>query len=94
MLSRAEFYPQDVPVFALISLYDVFLLGASLEGLVTLASEEVRQDEECDNVRDMITWLTCPTISHCACQSLTVWMHTPKTKISIKSQLSVLPVPF
>ena len=51
MLSRAEFYPQDVPVFALISLYDVFLLGASLEGLVELASEEVRQDEECDTYR-------------------------------------------
>lgn len=43
MLSKAEFYPQDVPVFAIISLYDVFLLGTSLRGLMTLASEEVRK---------------------------------------------------
>jgi hypothetical protein len=41
MLSRREFYPSNVPVFAIVSLYDVFLLGANLRGLVTLATEEV-----------------------------------------------------
>ena len=40
LLSNANLYPQDVPLFAIISLYDVFLLGASLQGQVTLAQEE------------------------------------------------------
>ena len=40
VLANRDYYPSDVPVFVIVSLYDVFLLGASLRGLVTLAYEE------------------------------------------------------
>lgn len=40
IISNPAFYPKGVPIFAIISLYDVFLLGASLRGLVALASDK------------------------------------------------------
>jgi len=39
ILSNPNYFPGNVPVFAVISLYDVFILGASLSGLVILSSE-------------------------------------------------------
>ena len=40
ILSNPNYYPNDIPTFAIISLYDVFILGASVRGLATLASEK------------------------------------------------------
>ena len=40
LLSNEEYYPSDVPLFSITSLYDMFLLTASLRGLVTIASQE------------------------------------------------------
>ena len=40
LLSNEEYYPSDVPLFSINSLYDMFLLSASLRGLVTVASQE------------------------------------------------------
>ncbi len=41
VISNKDYFPSDdTPVFVIVSLYDVFLLGASLRGLVTLAYEE------------------------------------------------------
>lgn len=40
LLATPQFYPKGVELFGIISLYDVFLLGASLRGLATLASQE------------------------------------------------------
>lgn len=40
VISNRDYFPSETPVFVIVSLYDVFLLGASLRGLVTLAYEE------------------------------------------------------
>ena len=40
LLSSDEYYPSDVPLFSINSLYDMFLLSASLRGLVAVASQE------------------------------------------------------
>lgn len=40
LLANPSFFPNETAVFTIVSLYDVFLLGASLRGLVILASEE------------------------------------------------------
>ena len=40
LLSKEEYYPPDVPLFSINSLYDMFLLSASLRGLVTVGSQE------------------------------------------------------
>ena len=44
ILSNPNYFPDKVPVFAIISLYDVFVLGASLRGLVILSSEQQALD--------------------------------------------------
>ena len=40
LLSNEEYYPSNVPLFSINSLYDMFLLSASLRGLVAMASQE------------------------------------------------------
>ena len=40
VIANNNYFPSDTPVFVIVSLYDVFLLGASLSGLVALAYEE------------------------------------------------------
>lgn len=40
LLSSDEYYPSDVPLFSINSLYDMFLLSASLRDLVAVASQE------------------------------------------------------
>ena len=40
LLSNDEYYPSDVPLFSITSLYDMFLLTASMRGLVAVASQE------------------------------------------------------
>lgn len=40
LLAEEEYYPADVPLFSITSLYDMFLLSVSLRGLVAVASQE------------------------------------------------------
>ena len=44
LLSNSAHFPRETAVFAIVSLYDVFLLGASLRGLAVLASEESEEE--------------------------------------------------
>ena len=40
LLTNEQYYPSDVPLFSINSLYDMFLLSASLRGLVAIASQD------------------------------------------------------
>ena len=40
LLVNEKYYPPDIPLFSITSLYDMFLLSASLRGLVAVASQE------------------------------------------------------
>jgi hypothetical protein len=43
LLSSDEYYPPNVPLFSINSLYDMFLLSVSLRGLVAVAGQEQEQ---------------------------------------------------